>query len=86
MTVTLDKGVTVSGVTVAALVEQTIWARNYGPSVLVSGRKCPIALLVHRQGSTVALSLDGTRLSVAEVNALCPGAWQDFTDQHASVP
>jgi len=81
MTVALDQTVTVGGVTVAALVDTMTTARSFGDSVMVSGRKQPVAILWHRNKASGALAPDGSVLSPDEVNTLCPGAWETFTSQ-----
>ena len=75
MTVSLDNGVTISGVQVRALVRTTLTASHHSASFLVTGSKSPIAFLIFAGEMLRAVTPDGSPMSKDTVERLCPGAW-----------
>ena len=68
----LDDAIRVGAVTVAALVNRSV---RSGPSlpILFYGAKCPVAVLVHREGVTVAFEIDGAQIALDDLEQCFPG-------------
>lgn len=59
---------------VAALVGNAVKTDAFGPVFLITGNRRPFALLVRRGDLISAFTPAGALMTMAEVDALCPGA------------
>lgn len=69
--VRLDDPLQCGDITVAAIVEQTVQCA-FLHACLIQGAKRPLAVLIHRQGHTIAFEMDGTPLDLRELEARFP--------------
>ena len=76
MTIALDETVRIGPLKITALSETTVTIRKGTHSVLATGRKQPLAILICQSGTLKAYCPDGQPLSRSYVETLCPGAWQ----------
>ena len=65
---------------VAVLTRRDITPRRMGNAFAVSGGKRPVAVLIENARGLRALTLEGTEMTLEEIEALCPGAVKRFTD------
>jgi hypothetical protein len=80
MTISLDPALTFGQTTVVALTRRRVSSTRLKQTFFVGGHKRPVAFLLRRGKTMSALAPDGTTLSQAEVEALCPGAWQSIAE------
>ncbi|MCB1409538.1 MAG: hypothetical protein H6899_08985 [Rhodobacter sp.] len=79
MRVVLDRPVSGRGYRVAALSRVDLVA-HVGHTVAAGwAAKEPVAILIAGPGGMSAVDLTGRRLTRAEVERLCPGAWDGMT-------
>ena len=78
MKVALDPARYVGTTRIAAISLTSSGARECGAATLLSGGKRPLALLVLDSSSVAAFAATGQRLSLAEIEQLCPGALAVF--------
>jgi len=73
MSVTLDPPIRVGAHTVAAVARTRVMPFATGGSVMFVAEKVPLAVIVLTDGDLAVFSIEGARLSKAEVDALSPG-------------
>ncbi len=71
MRIAVGKPLRVGEITVATLTGQEINTTSAFGFASLSGRKFPLAVLVHMPGKATALHLNGEAMTVPELKALC---------------
>ena len=81
MSFRLDRKIAIGDVTIAAVVDCNVTSNFGEASVMVVGRKRPVAILLRKARQRSVVSVSGAHMSQQELDDLFPGAWQLFDRQ-----
>ncbi|WP_373028164.1 hypothetical protein [Sulfitobacter sp.] len=76
MTVVLDQTMTLGPLRISVLAECRVMTGHAKGAVFVSAQKRPVAFLIKQDAKLAAFGPEGRPMSRAEIESLCPGAWQ----------